>query len=116
MYPNVHGIFGAACAVATYSITNDYFSSAFVAFVSHDVMDRLGEKHYPKLLYHEALLFAIFCFVAWKSDQTLLYFIGWFSGNLMDFIDKKGGLSIWNNAKYPYGTFFRAIEEVRILI
>jgi len=106
MYPNVHGIVGTACAVATYSITNDYFSSAFVAFLSHDVMDRLGESHYPKLLYYEAVFFAIFCFVAWKSDQTLLYFIGWFGGNLMDFIDKKGGLSIYNNAKYPYGTFF----------
>lgn len=106
MYPNTHGVVGTISAIATYSITNDYFSSAFVAFISHDVMDRLGEKRFPTLFYHEAVLFAIFCFLAWKSDQTILYAIGWIGGNLMDFIDKKGGLSIWNNVKYPYGTFF----------
>ena len=106
MYPNVHGIVGTACAVATYSITNDYFSSAFVAFLSHDVMDRLGEKRFPTLLFHEAFLFAIFCFLAWKSDLTILYAIGWICGNLMDLIDKKFGLSILNNKKYPYGSFF----------
>ena len=110
MYPNVHGVTGTLCTLGVYGVTKDQTLSllfgGILAFLSHDVMDRLGEKHYPKLLYHEAFLFAIFCFVAWKSDQTSLYFIGWFSGNLMDFIDKKGGLSIWNNAKYPYGTFF----------
>ena len=106
MYPNTHGVVGTICAIATYSITNDYFSSAFVAFASHDVMDRLGEKRFSTLFYHEAVLFAIFCFLAWKSDKTFLYVIGWLGGNLMDFIDKKGGLSIWNNVKYPYGTLF----------
>lgn len=107
MYPNTHGVVGTLCAIATYSITNDYFSSSFIAFISHDVMDRLGEKRFQTLFYHEAVLFAIFCFLAWKSDQTILYAIGWIGGNLMDFIDKKFGLSIWNNAKYPYGQFFR---------
>ena len=109
MYPNTHGVVGTLCAVATYSITNDYFSSAIVAFISHDLLDRLGEKHYPStkfLLLFEGSLFAIFCFLAWKSDQTLLYAIGWLGGNMMDLIDKKIGLSIINNKKYPYGTFF----------
>lgn len=110
MYPNVHGVVGTISAIATYSITKDYYSSAIVAVLSHDVMDRLGEKHYPStkfLLLFEGSLFAIFCFMAWKSDQTLLYAIGWFGGNLMDLIDKKFGLSIWNNKKYPYGSFFK---------
>ena len=103
MYPNVHGIVGTISAIATYSITNDYYLSAIVAFASHDVMDRLGEKHYPStkfLLLFEGSLFAIFCFLAWKSDQTILYAIGWLGGNLMDLIDKEFGLSIWNNKKY----------------
>lgn len=107
MYPNVHGITGALCAVGTYSITKDYYSSAIVAFLSHDLMDRLGETRYKYLLYYEAVFFAIFCYLAWKSDLTILYFVGWFCGNLMDFIDKKGGLSIYNLKKYPYGTFFK---------
>ena len=106
MYPNVHGVVGVISAVATCSITKDYYSSAIIAFLSHDLLDRLGETRYKNLLYYEALFFAIFCYLAWKSDQTILYFIGWFAGNMMDFIDKKGGLSIYNLKKYPYGDFF----------
>lgn len=109
MYPNTHGVVGTISAIGAYSITNDYFISAIVAFASHDLMDRLGEKHYPStkfLLLFEGGLFAIFCFLAWKSNLTILYAIGWLGGNLMDLIDKKFGLSIWNNAKYPYGQVF----------
>jgi hypothetical protein len=110
MYPNVHGVVGTICAIATYKITNDYFISGFVAFLSHDLMDRLGEKHYPStkfLLIFEGSLFAIFCFLAWQSDQTILYIIGWFGGNLMDLIDKRFGLSLINPTKYPYMSLFK---------
>jgi hypothetical protein len=109
MYPNVHGVVGTISAITTYSITNDYFISGIVAFLSHDLMDRLGEKHYPSakfLLLFEGILFAIFCFLAWKSDQTMLYAIGWLGGNMMDFIDKRMGLSIINPTKYPYLQLF----------
>ena len=109
MYPNVHGVVGTISAIATYSITKDYFISGIVAFLSHDVMDRLGEKHYPStkfLLIFEGILFSIFCFLAWQSDQTLLYAIGWISGNMMDLIDKRMGLSIINPTKYPYLQLF----------
>ena len=110
MYPNVHGITGALCTLGTFAVTKDVTISAIIggvlAFLSHDLMDRLGETRYKNLLYYEALFFAIFCCLAWKSDQTILYFIGWFAGNMMDFIDKKGGLSIYNLKKYPYGDFF----------
>jgi uncharacterized membrane protein len=110
MYPNVHGITGALCTLGTFAVTKDVAISAVaggvLAFLSHDLLDRLGEKKYKNLLYYEAVFFFIFCFLAWKSDLTILYFIGWFAGNLMDFIDKKGGLSIYNLKKYPYGTFF----------
>jgi len=109
MYPNVHGVVGTISAIATYKITNDYFISGIVAFLSHDVMDRLGEKHYPStkfLLIFEGILFAIFCFLALKSDQTYLYVIGWLQGNMMDLIDKRMGLSIINPTKYPYLQLF----------
>lgn len=113
MYPNVHGATGTLCTLGVYGVTkNETIAILFggvLAFASHDVMDRLGEKHYPStkfLLLFEGSLFAIFCFMAWKSDQTLLYAIGWIGGNLMDLIDKKFGLSIWNNKKYPYGQVF----------
>ena len=109
MYPNVHGVVGIISAIATYSITNDYFISGIVAFLSHDVMDRLGEKHYPSnkfLLIFEGILFSIFCFLAWQSDQTYLYVIGWLQGNMMDLIDKRIGLSIINPTKYPYLQLF----------
>lgn len=114
MYPNVHGITGTLCTLGVYAVTKDQTLSllfgGILAFFSHDLMDRLGEKHYPStkfLLLFEGSLFAIFCFLACKSDQTLLYAIGWIGGNLMDLIDKKFGLSIWNNKKYPYGSFFK---------
>lgn len=113
MYPNVHGVVGTLCTLGVYGATKDQTLSllfgGILAFISHDVMDRLGEKHYPStkfLLLFEGSLFAIFCFMAWKSNLTILYAIGWIGGNLMDLIDKKFGLSIWNNAKYPYGQVF----------
>ena len=107
MYPNVHGVVGTISAIATYKITNDYFISGLVAFLSHDLMDRLGEFNFKNVLYFEAVLFAIFCFLAWRSDNTILYVIGWICGNLMDLIDKKFGLSIYDNVKHPYGQFFK---------
>ena len=110
MLPNVHGITGTACTLSVYAITKDIATSVIVggiiAFLSHDVMDRLGEMKYKNFIYNEAVLFAIFCFIAWQSELTLLYAVGWIGGNTMDLIDKKMGLSVYDNKKYPFGTFF----------
>lgn len=114
MYPNVHGITGTLCTLGVYGLTKDLTVSAIaggiLAFASHDLLDRLGEKHYPStkfLLLFEGSLFTIFCMIAWFSSLTVLYVIGWFSANLMDLIDKKMGLSVYDNIRYPYGQFFK---------
>ena len=113
MYPNVHGITGTACTLGVYALTNDLVIAATVggvlAFLSHDLMDRFGEHHYPStkfFLIFEGLLFSVFCFLAWQSNLTWLYVIGWIGGNIMDLVDKKMGLSIYNSKKYPFGNFF----------
>jgi len=76
MYPNVHGVVGTISAITTYSITNDYFSSAIVAFASHDVMDRLGEKHYPTtkflLLFEGSFILDILFFSVEKRPNFAL--------------------------------------------
>jgi hypothetical protein len=114
MYPNVHGVVGAIVTISTYAVTKDttitYIVGGLLAFASHDVMDRLGEKKYPStkfLLLFEGSLFAIFCYLAYKSNLTILYVIGWICGNAIDFIDKKMGLSIINPTKYPSFNWFK---------
>lgn len=114
MYSAVHGTVGVACTLGVYAITKDEVLSGIIggmlAFTSHDLLDRLGEFHYPNTKFFvlfEGSLFTIFCMIAWFSSLTVLYAIGWFSANLMDFIDKKMGLSVYDNIKYPYGQFFK---------
>lgn len=113
MYPTVHAVTGTLCTLGVYAITKDTVVSAIIggalAFGSHDVMDRFGEKHYPTtkfLLIFEGILFSIFYFLAWKSNLTILYVVGGFNGILMDLIDKRMGLSIYNPTKYPYMQWF----------
>ena len=114
MYSNVHGTVGTICVVGTYKLTNDltlsYTLGVLLGILSHDLFDRLNEYPYGGLkntLLWELIPFSIFVSLAFLSDNTLLYLIGWISGNLMDLIDKKGGLSVLFPGKYPATYLFK---------
>ena len=114
MYSNVHGTIGASIVLATYAVTNDPITAAALggagAFVSHDALDRLGEKSYGDLktsIIYEAAPLALFAYMAHLSGMWELYAVGWIAGNGMDIIDKKLYLSIlWPSRFGPSWTKF----------
>ena len=119
MYSNVHGTIGTICVVGTYKLTNNltlsYTLGVTLGILSHDLFDRLNEFPYgglKKTLLWELIPFLIFVSLAFLSDNTILYLIGWVSGNLMDLIDKKGGLSILFPDKYPATYLFKCHRRI----
>lgn len=114
MYSNVHGTAGAICTVGVYKLTNDIFLAytlgVAIGIYSHDVLDRLNEYPYgslKKTALWEGIPFILFVVFSFLSDNPLLYLVGWVSGNLMDLIDKKGGLSIILPDKFPATFLFK---------
>ena len=114
MYTNIHATVGTAIVLSTYAVTKSepiaIALGGALAFLSHDPVDLLGEKNYgskKNLILFELSALIIFVMAAFGSGKWMLFAAGWIGGNLMDLIDKKGGLSIINLNKYPYGTFFR---------
>ena len=113
MYTNFHAAIGTGIVMGTYALTKSETLAAIVggglAFASHDLVDRLGEKNYggfKQFLKVESILFIIFITSAVTSGFWKLFAIGWLGGNMMDLIDKKGGLSMINREKFPFGKFF----------
>ena len=114
MYTSVHSAVGASIVMGTYAVTKSELLAATaggaLAFLSHDVVDRLGETSYgdfKSFLKMELTLLALFGFSAIISGFWYLFAIGWIGGNAMDLVDKKGGLSILNKKKYPFTKIFR---------
>jgi len=102
MYSNVHGVIGTSLMLGTYAITKDetltYLIGMPLAFLSHDLLDRLGEKGYgAKTLIYEAVPFVLFIALAFISHIPTIYFAGWFCGNTMDLIDKKLYIGIYSD-------------------
>ena len=88
MYTNVHGSVGAII----YSACPNKIVGGFLAFVSHFILDYLGEKRYrnQKLgMAIEGILLAVFLVVAYLSTDFSGFAIGWMFGNLPDIIDKR---------------------------
>ena len=114
MYSNVHGTIGTGLVLATYAATGDTGTAIALggaaAFVSHDALDRLGEKSYGDLtetIMFEAVPLVVFAYMAHMSGMWWLYAVGWIAGNGMDLIDKKLYLSIlWPSRFGPSNTFF----------
>ena len=113
MYTNVHGAIGTSIVFATYGITKDetitYLLGGALGFLSHHYADKLGEGRYPnykEMGFYEGIPLLFFGLVALLSDYTGFYILGMLSSNLMDLIDKKGGLSLINRDKYPFGKLF----------
>jgi len=114
MFSNVHGVVGTLLVVGTFALTGSLpvaiVLGGILAFLSHDILDRLGERTFgsiKQMAIFEAISLLVFMFAAWMSGLWVLYAVGWVMGNMMDIIDKKGYLSIIFPAKFgPSWTFF----------
>jgi hypothetical protein len=92
MYSHVHGVVGAITYTTTYAITGSHVISGLTAFISHFLMDYLGESGYGSdrfFLQLELSHLVAFGVLGFMSGYFWLYFLGWFWGNLPDLIDKR---------------------------
>tara|TARA_B110000285_G_C14961178_1_gene531768 strand:- start:465 stop:914 length:450 start_codon:yes stop_codon:yes gene_type:complete len=106
MYSAVHGAIGVAIVTATFAITgNEVLSMAvggFLAFLSHDPTDLLGEKGLGNGVFkYEIPAFIIMLLGGWLTGHLLLFYIGYTAANLMDLWDKKVYLSVFFPKKFP---------------
>ena len=98
MYSHVHGVAGAVVLTATVAIGNalsipstGIAIGCFAAYVSHFLLDYLGETGYGDnkisslIEFPHLLTFGTLGFI---SGHFWLYFLGWVMGNLPDLIDK----------------------------
>ena len=74
MYTNFHAAIGTGIVMGTYALTKSETLAAIagggLAFASHDLVDRLGEKNYggfKQFLKVESILFIIFIISAVTS-------------------------------------------------
>lgn len=107
MYSSFHGAVGAAIVLAT----PDPVVGLGLAFVSHFVMDYLGEKGYKTLtesIVMESCLLAIYASAASLGNFWLLMG-AWVMANLPDLIDKPlriiGGRKEWFSCHNGKGLF-----------
>lgn len=114
MYTNIHATAGTLIVLATHAVTQNTETAialgGALAFLSHDPIDRLGEKNYGSMeisLRWEGVALAVFAIVAYLSGQWPLFAVGWIAGNGMDLIDKKLGLAIAFPDKFKFGYFFK---------
>lgn len=120
MYSNIHGTAGTLIVLGTYALTNDTVTSlalgGTLAFLSHDPLDRLGEKPYGDLkatLAWEVVPLAIFAYMAYLSGLWPLYAVGWVAGMGMDLVDKPAHL-LWN--KGPYFKCHRRAPDINFTL
>ena len=113
MHSNVHATAGTAVVLTTYAITKSELVAmtlgGFLAFLSHDILDYLGEASYggvKPLVKIEIPLLILFMLTGILSGVWYLFAIGWVGGNLMDLVDKKCGLSLIDKKRFPFTKFF----------
>ena len=103
MYSHVHGVVGTVVYTSSVAIGNAVGASIlghavglFAAYVSHFVLDYLGETGYgdnkisAMIELPHLLTFGTLGFI---SGHFWLFFLGWLMGNLPDLIDKPLRLS-----------------------
>ena len=105
MYSNFHGSIGVAIVTTTYLITKDEVMAmaigGFLSFLAHDPTDRLGEHNLGKyFLLYEIFPFIIAMAIGWYSGFFWMFFVGYFTGNIMDVWDKKLYLAILMPKKF----------------
>jgi hypothetical protein len=103
MYSHVHGVVGAVTYTATVAVGSalgseigGHITGAFLAYVSHFLLDYLGEHGYgdnkisAMIEFPHLITFGTLGFI---SGHFWLFFLGWVFGNLPDLIDKPLRLS-----------------------
>jgi len=98
MYSHVHGVVGAVTYTAAVTVGNaigapilGHAVGFFLGYVSHFLMDYLGEHGYGDNKISSLIEFPhliTFGTLGFLSGHFWLYFIGWVAGNLPDLIDK----------------------------
>lgn len=121
MHAGTHGAVGIAIITATYIFTKSekktYIIGGVFAFVSHYILDFIGEAPYKSI--QEMLLIELAVY-AWSTVLMYLLDIKYFKfavfahfmANLMDYIDKKMYLSIFMPKEYPYTYYFHSKTQV----
>ncbi len=99
-YSNVHGVTGALIALGGYQAGGDpgLLAGLAAAFLSHDLLDRIGEKSYGDMRASFVWEFVpLMVFLAVVSVHPLGWVLGagWIAGNMMDLIDKRLYLSVF---------------------
>lgn len=97
MYPHAHGVVGAI----VYTASPDPITGSILAFVSHFLLDYLGETGYGTdkfFLQLELSHLLAFGTLGFLSGHFWAFFLGWFWGNLPDLIDKR--LFYFNKPEY----------------
>jgi hypothetical protein len=114
MYTSTHATAGTLIVLGTHAITKDTTTAialgGALAFLSHDPIDRLGERGYGDMatsMRWEGITFWIFAMAAFWSGHWWLYAVGFLAGNGMDIWDKRFGLSIFQPQRFPAGRFFK---------
>jgi hypothetical protein len=98
MWSSTHGAVGGAIMM----VTPDPFVGVGLAFVSHFVMDYIGETNYRdnvEAFIVELLLFVVYMAATSLHPQWWLLVFGWFFANLPDLIDKPRRL-IWEKDEW----------------
>ena len=143
MYSHVHGVVGAVVMTAAVAIgnaigapTSGYVAGLFLGYVSHFLMDYLGETGYgdnkisAMIEVPHLITFGTLGFI---SGHFWLYFLGWVMGNLPDLIDKPlrlsglvpkewhschngPGLFQWNGKKLGYPVKIKLDRDQTIVI
>ena len=103
MYSHVHGVVGAVVYTSSVAVGSalgstflGHVAGASLAYVSHFLMDYLGEHGYgdnkisAMIEVPHLVTFGVLGFI---SGHFWLYFLGWLFGNLPDLIDKPLRLS-----------------------
>lgn len=114
MHSSVHGNVGVSIGKTVLAITGvsifGVILGSFLAFLSHDPVDRLGEKGYPSMkitLLYEVIPFLITMLLGFYDGNFWLYLLWYTSGNVMDLIDKKLYLSVFFPKKFPATYHFK---------
>ena len=102
MYSHAHGVVGAIVYTSAVAVGSALGSTlvghavgAFAAYISHFLMDHLGERGYgdnkisAMIEVPHLITFGTLGFI---SGHFWLYFLGWFFANLPDLIDKPATL------------------------
>jgi hypothetical protein len=142
MYSHVHGVVGAVAYTSSVAVGSALGSTflghvvgASLAYVSHFLMDYLGEHGYgdnkvsAMIEVPHLVTFGVLGFI---SGHFWLYFLGWLFGNLPDLIDKPlrligkkpewhschngKGLIQWKGKKLGYPVRWRLTRDETIVI